>query len=85
MGKRWIHVLFVAVCAAVLIVLLRAPEITTPRLPADTDHADRKAYTNCPSCHGADSANPMTADHGTESTELRPDHVKCYFCHKPRD
>jgi len=84
MNKKWLHVLFVAVCATVLVVLLRAPDIKTPRLPTDADHADSKAFAACPPCHGADSDVPMPDDHVSGGEGLRADHAKCYFCHKPR-
>ncbi len=83
MNKNWFHVLFVAVCATVLVVLLRAPDIQTPRLPADADHADSKAFAACPACHGAGSDAPMPDDHLAGGEGLRADHAKCYFCHKP--
>ncbi|GAB4272293.1 MAG: hypothetical protein Kow0092_27310 [Deferrisomatales bacterium] len=87
--KKWYHLAFLAVCAAVVLVLLRAPEVTTPRLPVDADHADRKDYPRCPTCHGADGERPMpdTGDHRhvDEQGTLRADYAKCYFCHKPRE
>lgn len=83
--KKWYHFLFVAVCLAVLLFLLRAPEVTTPRLPRDANHEDRKQYERCPACHEAGSDVPMPDDHLAEDGVLRPDHAKCYFCHKPED
>jgi hypothetical protein len=84
MKRWWYHLMFVAVCAAVLAFLLRAPEVTTPRIPSDADHRDRKDYARCPGCHGLGSAAPMPRDHVTDG-ELRQDHVKCYFCHKLKE
>jgi hypothetical protein len=81
--KKWYHVAFLALCAAVLLILWAAPPEKTSRLPADADHADRKDYARCPSCHGPESASPMPPDHVNEERLLRADHVKCYMCHKP--
>ena len=83
--KKWMyHAVFAVICLGVLAFLLRAPEVTTPRIPKDADHSDRKNYERCPTCHGAGSASPMPADHSDQG-QIRPDRVKCYFCHKPRD
>jgi hypothetical protein len=81
--KKWYHLLFAAVCAAVLLVLLNAPEVTTPRLPADATHADRNDYPSCPGCHGSDADSAMPEDHLTAADSVAASHLKCYFCHKP--
>ncbi len=83
--KKWMHVGFVGLCAAVLLVLWNAPEVSTPRLPRDDTHRDRKAYAGCPSCHGRGAGVAMTESHFGADGGLRPDHQKCYFCHKPDD
>ena len=84
--KKWYHLAFILVCATVVVVLLNAPEVTTPRLPDDANHADRKDYPRCPSCHGANAEEvPMPEDHFGSDGALRPDHLKCYFCHKPQE
>ena len=83
--KKWYHVLFVAVCGLVLVVLLNAPEVTTPRLPADDTHADRKDYPRCPECHLGDVPGAMPEDHLTAAGGLASNHIKCYFCHKPQE
>ncbi|MBI5015134.1 MAG: hypothetical protein HZB55_06530 [Deltaproteobacteria bacterium] len=89
MNRTWYHVLFVAVVAAVILVLWKAPPVTTPRLPRDADHADRRQYERCPSCHGAGSEKPMpkggTHAHFVEGGGVRGDYVKCYLCHRTRD
>ncbi|WP_025321843.1 hypothetical protein [Deferrisoma camini] len=85
MNRRYVHVLFVLVCAGVLFVLFRAPPVSTPRLPPDATHANRKAYEACPSCHGRDSETAMPEDHLSPAGPVRPDHLKCYFCHKPTE
>ena len=83
--KKWYHLLFVAICAGVLLVLLNAPEVTTPRLPANDTHADRKDYPSCPACHGMDADNAMPEDHYNSVGEVVQNHLKCYFCHKPQE
>lgn len=87
--KKWYNLAFLAICAIVLVVLLRAPPVSTPRLPQDDTHADRKDYPRCPTCHGPDSSVPMPHagehTHITEAGVLRPDYAKCYFCHKPQE
>ncbi|MDF1553188.1 MAG: hypothetical protein P1P84_09010 [Deferrisomatales bacterium] len=83
--KKWYHLLFVAICAAVLLVLFSAPEVTTPRLPADATHADRKGYPACPGCHGSDAERAMPEDHLLSTGSVAPNHLKCYFCHKPQE
>ena len=80
--KKWYHLLFVTVCAVVLLVLLNAPEVTTPRLPADSTHADRKDYPRCPECHGNNVDSAMPGSHLNSTGNVAPNHVKCYFCHK---
>lgn len=87
--KKWYNLAFLAICAVVLIVLFRAPPVSTPRLPDDAVHADRKDYPRCPTCHGPDAAVPMPREgdhrHITADGTLRPDYAKCYFCHKPQE
>jgi cytochrome c2 len=80
--KKWYHVGFVVICAGVLAVLLSAPEVTTPLLPSNADHSDRKDFERCPSCHAPESDAPMPTDHLDKGGEPRPDRKKCYFCHR---
>jgi hypothetical protein len=83
--KKWHHLVFAGVCATVLVVLLRAPDVTTSRLPKDATHEDRRSYERCPACHGPGTDVPVPEDHVAAAGGIRPDHVKCYFCHKPQD
>ena len=84
--KKWYNIAFVAVCAVVLVVLLKAPPVKTARTPLDETHKTPKVYEGCPTCHVPGGKGPeMIADHYTKSGELRPDHVKCYMCHKPAE
>lgn len=87
MKNKWYHIAFVVVVATVFAVLKFAPPVKTPRLPATPEHADRKDYGRCPSCHGPEAPSPMPAsgdrNHFDPAGALRADHVKCYFCHKP--
>ncbi len=85
MSRTFLHFLFLALCAVVLIVLLKAPPVSTPRLPPDQNHAQPKEYSRCPSCHGADADTAMPEDHFGTDAKPRTDHVKCYFCHKPAE
>ncbi len=85
MSRTFLHFLFLALCAVILIVLLKAPPVSTPRLPPDRTHADREEYARCPSCHGADADHAMPEDHFGPDGGPRADHVKCYFCHKPTE
>ncbi len=83
MNRTFYHVLFLALCAAVLVVLLRAPEVRTPRIPSDEIHAEPKQYKRCGRCHTDGEGPAMPPDHRTAPGEVRIDHLKCYFCHKP--
>jgi hypothetical protein len=87
--KKWYHLAFLAVSALVLVVLLNAPKVTTPRLPADPTHATPREYARCPECHGPDSEQPMPLagdkPHVVPGGGIRPEFVKCYMCHKPRE
>jgi hypothetical protein len=88
MKKKWYHLIFVVVVGSVFLVLWRAPAVKTPRLPETPDHADRKQFERCPACHGPGSEKPMPnkgdRTHYDATGTLRADHLKCYFCHKPK-
>ncbi len=84
MSKFWKHGLFIIVGGAVLITLLNAPEMTTPRTPDNETHVNPKIYDGCPTCHMPGGEGPeVIADHINKEGKLRGDHVKCYMCHKP--
>jgi hypothetical protein len=80
--KMWYHAAFVVICVGVVALLLAAPKVTTPLLPRNAEHENRKDFARCPTCHGSESDAPMPADHVFEGGEPRPDRVKCYFCHR---
>ncbi|MDW7712404.1 MAG: hypothetical protein SCH98_18210 [Deferrisomatales bacterium] len=87
--KKWYHLVFVGICVVVLGVLLSAPKVTTPRLPADANHQDPRNYARCPQCHGADSPVPMPTEgekvHFLPDGSLRTEFVKCYMCHRVQE
>ena len=75
------NIVFVAVCAAILIFLLRAPEETTSFLPHDEIHepfhhikSKKEAEKTCLDCHGPEKEAPLAEDH--------PPKYRCLFCHK---
>ena len=80
MSKRLQTLVFLAVCAGVLIFFLMAPESTTPVMPADDHHRGRKTdFTACFECHPPDT---LPEDH-TINGQVPPEgKTKCYFCHK---
>jgi hypothetical protein len=74
------NLIFLGVCAAILLFLWNAPEETTSRLPNDENHAkfmqmDKKeAEKFCEECHSPDGEAPLPKDH--------PPKYRCLFCHK---
>jgi len=76
----WYNIVFVAICAAILIFLLKAPGETTAKLPRDEIHekfyplGKKAAEKFCPDCHGDDRQVPFPKDH--------PPKNRCLFCHK---
>jgi len=83
MSKRLQTILFLAVCAGVLVFFLMAPESTTPGMPRDDDHQGRGTdFTLCFGCHPPDT---LPEDH-TINGRIPPEgKTKCYFCHKIKD
>jgi len=80
MKKKTQTVLFVTVCAAVLIFFLLAPESTTPRMPRDGNHPKRqKDFSACFVCHPPES---LPEDHTIDGKTPPEGKQKCYFCHK---
>ncbi len=76
----WYNIVFVAICAAILIFLLKAPEETTAKLPRDEIHekfypmGKKQAEKFCPECHRDDGPVPFPEGH--------PPKNRCLFCHK---
>lgn len=75
-----INIAFVAVSVGILAFLLRAPEITTPKLPHDEDHErffamkKKTAGKICVECHSPEGVYPLPEDH--------PPKYRCLFCHR---
>lgn len=72
---------FIALCAAILIFLLRAPEETTPFLPHNDHHQElfaiegkKAAEKECARCHAPEEIAPLPDSH--------PQGHRCLFCHK---
>ena len=75
------NILFVIVCAGILVFLLNAPEETTSPLPHDDIHSTlhniegkKEAEKSCLNCHDADKEAPLPDGH--------PPKYRCLFCHK---
>ncbi len=76
-----VNILFVLLCAGILIFLVNAPKETTTPLPHDDIHnrfhtiKDKKeAEKFCLDCHDQDKDAPLATDH--------PPKFRCLFCHK---
>lgn len=80
--KLWLlNTLFLCGTIALLILLFRAPEETTARLPRDEIHqkfyeikSKKQAERQCGTCHTATGEYPLPASH--------PAPYRCFFCHK---
>lgn len=79
--KLALNAAFIAICAVILIFLLRAPKETTSPLPHDDIHSrfyamegKKDAEQYCLDCHGPDKEAPLPANH--------PPKYRCLFCHK---
>jgi hypothetical protein len=76
----WLHLLFLAVGAGILLFLWNAPPESTKKLPHDSDHErfftmEKKAAEKfCEECHHPQGGAPLPADH--------PPKYRCLFCHK---
>lgn len=85
MTKKYATLIFLAICATVLVVLLKAPPVKTPRTPDDATHVNPKVFEGCPTCHLPGGKGPeVRADHMKEG-KLLLSHTKCYMCHKPKN
>ena len=76
-----LNLLFVLVCAGLLIFLLKAPEESTAKLPKDDNHisffsieSKKEAEKFCDKCHGAEGDAVLPDNH--------PPKYRCLFCHK---
>jgi len=76
-----LNILFLLVCAVILLFLLEAPKETTSRLPMDDTHrpfqsgmSKKEAEKRCGECHGPKGLAPLSPDH--------PPPYRCLFCHK---
>ncbi len=73
-------VIFVVICAIILIFLLNAPPETTKKLPYDEIHkkfypmTKKEAERHCQKCHDKDKVAPLPEGH--------PPKYRCLFCHK---
>ncbi len=73
-------VIFISVCAIILIVLLNAPPETTKPIPFDDIHkkfysmTKKEAEAFCSDCHKEDGDYPLPKEH--------PPKYRCLFCHK---
>lgn len=75
------NILFVIICAGILIFLFNAPKETTAPLPHDEIHSrfydiegKKEAEKFCLECHEQDKVAPLPDDH--------PPKYRCLFCHK---
>lgn len=79
--RIWLfNLLFIAVCAGILVFLLKAPPESTHKLPQDETHRkfyamDKKeAEKHCGACHAPEGQAPLPENH--------PPKYRCLFCHK---
>lgn len=79
--KILLNIIFILVCLTILVVLLKAPEETTARLPLDEAHlpfqqgmSKKEAEKSCITCHFPEGVSPLPEDH--------PPKYRCLFCHK---
>ena len=78
---RVLNATFLLFCASILVLLLKAPEESTAKVPRDDDHirfysiaSKKEAESYCSDCHGPGLANALPKDH--------PPSYRCLFCHK---
>lgn len=77
-----LNIAFVLVSLTLLLVLLKAPDESTAKLPLDEQHQEfqsnsiskKEAETHCGECHGPNSRAPLPDKH--------PPSYRCLFCHK---
>ncbi len=78
-----LNIAFLALSAALLLFLWRAPEESTPFLPHDTSHENffaieskKEVESFCAECHAPEMTAPLSESH--------PEGNRCLFCHKRR-
>ena len=76
-----LNIVFILICAALLLILLKAPDESTSRLPLDETHQQfqsgmgkKEAEKHCGQCHGPEGVSPLPDGH--------PPPYRCLFCHK---
>lgn len=80
MGKKLQTAIFLILVGSVLVILLMAPESTTPKMPRDGNHeARQKDFTLCFQCHPPGN---LPEDHTIDGRVPPEGKQKCYFCHK---
>ncbi|HID97104.1 MAG TPA: hypothetical protein EYP57_02805 [Thermodesulfobacteriaceae bacterium] len=74
------NIIFLIVCAGILLFLWNAPEESTVKLPVDDAHnrfhtmKKKEAEQFCRECHSPDGEAPLPENH--------PPKYRCLFCHK---
>ena len=75
------NVIFVIICAGIIIFLAFAPDETTSKLPLDENHnrfhaikSKKAAEVFCVECHSPSKEAPLPDGH--------PPKFRCLFCHK---
>jgi hypothetical protein len=77
----FINIAFAGTLIALLLFLLKAPEITTPKLPHDEDHnrffsmKKKAAGKLCVECHTIEETDEIHKD-------ATPNTNRCLFCHR---
>lgn len=75
-----LNIAFIVVAAGLVAFLMRAPEITTPKLPHDEKHErffpmkKKAAGKLCVECHNPEGVYPLPETH--------PPKYRCLFCHR---
>lgn len=77
----FLNILFLLVALGILLILLKAPEESTSKLPLDDIHlpfqagmSKKKAELRCGECHRPGTEHALPEGH--------PPPYRCLFCHK---